>query len=72
MSKIKEWIGYDYKPMEDAVPYMIQELVDHEMYTMTLDEAKQRVEDSVRAYYHAQTIDLVIHEHKKVFSNEQM
>jgi uncharacterized protein YqeY len=51
---------------------MIQELVDHEMYTMTLDEAKQRVEDSVRAYYHAQTIDLVIHEHKKVFSNEQM
>jgi hypothetical protein len=37
---------------------------------MTLDEAKQRVEDSVRAYYHSQSVDLVIHEHKKVFSNE--
>jgi len=70
MSKIKEWIGYDYKPIEDAVPYMIQELVDHELYTMTLDEAKQWVEHSVRAYYHSQSVDLVIHEHKKVFSNE--
>jgi type VI protein secretion system component Hcp len=70
MSKIKEWIGYDYKPIDEAVPYMIQELVDHEMYTMTLDEAKQRVEDSVRAYYHAQSTDLVIHKHKKVFSHE--
>ena len=35
MSKIKEWIGYDYKPMEDAVPYMIQELVDHETVSYT-------------------------------------
>jgi len=70
MSKIKEWIGYEYTPMEDAVPAMIHELVEHEMYTMTLDEAKQRVEDSIRAYYHAQSIDLVIHEHKKVFCYE--
>lgn len=70
MSKIKEWIGYEYTPMEDAVPYMIHELVEHEMYTMTLDEAKQRVEDSIRGYYHAQSIDLVIHEHKKVFCYE--
>lgn len=72
MSKIKEWIGYDYSPLADAVPYMIQELVEHEMYVMTLEEAKQRVEDSVRAYYHAQTTDTVIHQHKKVFQDEQM
>ena len=31
MSKSKEWIGYDYKPIDEAVPYMIPERVDHEM-----------------------------------------
>jgi len=29
MSKIKEWIGYDYSPLADAVPY-INKGVNHE------------------------------------------
>jgi len=73
MSRIKErLIGYEGGDDNDVRPItrLIDEMVDYEMLAMTLQEAHQRAEDSVRAYYNTLTAKEFLDQHKRAFSHE--
>lgn len=75
MSRIKEHLGYDgWSDSEEGnmrpITRLINEMVEYEMLSMTLQEAHQRAEDSVRAYYSSLTAEEFLNQHKRAFPYE--
>tara|TARA_R110000868_G_C10732448_1_gene751728 strand:- start:368 stop:649 length:282 start_codon:yes stop_codon:yes gene_type:complete len=77
MSRIKEGlIGYDeldedtgwYAPVAKK---MVDELVEYQVYCMSLSEITQRVARQVREDYYSQDILLMHESYKKVFGTQE-
>tara|TARA_B110000503_G_scaffold11940_1_gene16085 strand:- start:9832 stop:10098 length:267 start_codon:yes stop_codon:yes gene_type:complete len=73
MSRIKEGlIGYD-EPNEWIEPTsleMVDELVEYQVYCMSLSELTQRVIRQVREEYYTQHVDVMRQEYLKAFGNK--
>jgi len=71
MSKIKEeLIGYEYGPSEWIEPTaqdMVDELVEYQVYCMSLSELTQRVTRQVRDEYYSQDINVMREQYMLAF-----
>jgi hypothetical protein len=74
MSKIKEnLLGYEYDQndwIEPAAHVMVDELVEYQVYCMSLSELTQRVTRQVRDEYYANPYQEMATRHREVFPNE--
>ena len=74
MSKIKEnLIGYDYEPtdwIEPEAQYMVNELIEYQVYCMTLSELTQRVAKQMRDEYYQNSYTDMVQQYNEVFPNE--
>lgn len=77
MSRIKEGlIGYEYTEegddwYEPTAKDMVDELVEYQVYCMSLSELTQRVTRQVRDEYYAQDINVMRENYMKAFGKER-
>jgi hypothetical protein len=76
MSKIKEdLLGYDYEPsdwIEKQTHVMVDELIEYQIYCMTLSELTARVTQQLRSEYYSNSYAQMTERYKEVFNNEQV
>lgn len=76
MSRIKEeMLGYDHEPsdwIEESAHVMVDELIEYQVYCMTLSELTVRVVKQMRDEYYTNSYDDMIKQYKEAFPNEQM
>lgn len=74
MSRIKEdMMGYEYEPsdwIEPQAHVMVNELVEYQVYCMTLSELTQRVAKQMRDEYYGKSYDNMTKQYREVFQNE--
>lgn len=74
MSKIKEnLLGYDYEPtdwIEPEAQCMVNELIEYQVYCMTLSELTQRVAKQMRDEYYQNSYTDMVQQYNEVFPNE--
>ena len=74
MSRIKEdMMGYDYEPsdwIEPQAHVMVDELVEYQVYCMTLSELTQRVAKQMRDEYYSNSYDDMTKQYREVFPSE--
>jgi hypothetical protein len=74
MSKIKEeLLGYDHEPsdwIEPQAHVMVDELIEYQVYCMTLSELTQRVAKQMRDEYYSNSYTDMVQKHSEVFPNE--
>ena len=74
MSKIKEeLLGYDYEPsdwIEPKAHVMVDELIEYQVYCMTLSELTQRVTKQMRDEYYSNSYTDMVQKYSEVFPNE--
>ena len=74
MSKIKEQlIGYDHQSdwLDDNSYVMVNELVEYQLYCMTVSELQSMAADRLRQEYHAMAYTDFKQEHDNVFGGKQ-
>ena len=71
MSKIKEeLIGYEYEPSEWIEPVyanMVNELIEYQVYSMSLSELMARVTKQMTDEYYNNSYDTMTAKYKEVF-----
>ena len=71
MSKIKEeLIGYEYEPSEWIEPVyanMVNELIEYQVYSMSLSELMARVTKQMTDEYYSNSYDTMTAKYKEVF-----
>ena len=71
MSKIKEeLIGYEYEPSEWIEPVyanMVNELIEYQVYSMSLSELMARVTKQMTDEYYSNSYDTMTKKYKEVF-----
>tara|TARA_R110001606_G_C15233226_1_gene635323 strand:+ start:66 stop:296 length:231 start_codon:yes stop_codon:yes gene_type:complete len=76
MSKIKEnLLGYEYDHndwIEPEVHVMVDELIEYQVYCMSLAELTQRVTKQMRDEYYTNSYTEMVQKHKEAFPDEQM
>ena len=76
MSKIKEdLLGYDYEPsdwIEKQSHVMVDELIEYQIYCMTLSELTARVTQQLRSEYYSNSYAQMSEKYNEVFKNEQV
>ena len=76
MSKIKEdLLGYDYEPsdwIEKQTHVMVDELIEYQIYCMTLSELTARVAPQLRSEYYSNSYAQMTERYNEVFKNEQV
>lgn len=76
MSKIKEeMLGYDYEPsdwIEPQAHVMVDELIEYQVYCMTLSELTQRVAKQMRDEYYSNSYTDMVQKYSEVFPNEPL
>jgi len=76
MSKIKEdLLGYDYEPsdwIEKQTHVMVDELIEYQIYCMTLSELTARVTQQLRSEYYSNSYVQMTERYNEVFKNEQV
>lgn len=74
MSKIKEnLLGYEYDQndwIEPAAHVMLDELVEYQVYCMSLSELTQRAARQIREEYYANPYRNMANKHNEVFRDE--
>ena len=74
MSRIKEdMMGYEYEPsdwIEPQAQVMVDELVEYQVYCMTLSELTQRVTKQMRDEYYSNSYDDMTKQYREVFPSE--
>lgn len=74
MSKIKEnMLGYEYTQNDWIEPQshvMVDELVEYQVYCMSLSELMQRVAKQMRDEYYSNPYHDMTKQYREVFSNE--
>jgi len=74
MSRIKEdMMGYEYEPsdwIEPQAHVMVEELVEYQVYCMTLSELTQRVTKQMRDEYYSNSYDDMTKQYREVFPSE--
>ena len=74
MSRIKEeMMGYEYTQndwIEPQAHVMVDELVEYQVYCMTLSELTQRVTKQMRDEYYSNPYDEMTKQHREVFQDE--
>ena len=74
MSRIKEeMLGYDYAQsdwIEPQAHVMVDELVEYQVYSMTLSELTQRVTKQMRDEYYSNPYDDMTRQYKEAFPDE--
>lgn len=74
MSRIKEdMMGYEYEPsdwIEPQAHVMVDELVEYQVYCMTLSELTQRVAKQMRDEYYSNSYDDMTKQYREVFPSE--
>ena len=76
MSKIKEdLLGYYYEPsdwIEKQTHVMVNELIEYQIYCMTLSELTARVTQQLRSEYYSNSYAQMTERYNEVFNNEQV
>jgi hypothetical protein len=76
MSKIKEdLLGYDHEPsdwIEKQTHVMVDELIEYQIYCMTLSELTARVTQQLRSEYYSNSYAQMTERYNEVFNNEQV
>ena len=76
MSKIKEdLLGYDYEPsdwIEKQTHVMVDELIEYQIYCMTLSELTARVTQQLRSEDYSNSYAQMTERYNEVFKNEQV
>ena len=74
MSKIKErLLGYDHEHsdwIEDSVHRMVDELIEYQVYCMSLSELTSRVAKQMRDEYYGNSYTEMTQKYNEVFPNE--
>ena len=74
MSKIKEeLLGYEHQPsdwIEESAHVMVDELIEYQVYCMTLSELTARVVKQMRDEYYTNSYDNMTKQYKEAFPNE--
>ena len=72
MSKIKEhMIGYEPSDwIEPKAHVMVDELIEYQVYCMTLSELTQRVTKQMRDEYYSNSYTDMVQKYSEVFPNE--
>lgn len=74
MSKIKEkLLGYDHEHsdwIEDSVHGMVDELIEYQVYCMSLSELTSRVAKQMRDEYYGNSYTEMTQKYNEVFPNE--
>lgn len=74
MSKIKEnLLGYDHEPsdwIDESAHVMVDELIEYQVYCMTLAELTARVVKQMRDEYYSNSYDDMTKQYNEAFPNE--
>ena len=74
MSKIKEiLLGYEHEPsdwIEESAHVMVDELIEYQVYCMSLSELTSRVAKQMRDEYYGNSYTEMTQKYNEVFPNE--